>query len=396
MNHFWVGTAYFLQGLPFSIVRSVAAVYFKTLGVSLQGLGLTSLYGIPWTFKFLWAPWVDLHSTKRRWVVATQVILGALTLVLAFGTKLSNPVPFFMFAFFIIAVVAATHDIALDGFYLLALDEKSQAKFSGIRVAVYRLAMLFGSGVLLVLAGKSSWFLAFALAATILVGVGLLHHKILPKVEAKQKASTKKPELLGFAMAYKTFISRPGMPVSLAFLLLFKVGDNFLFNMAAPFLLEAGMTTAQLGFYSGLLASTGLILGAMTGGWVISNWGLKKNLWRIGLVQNLSLPVYIWAAAAKPAVAVLGCIHCLEYFVAGLGTAAYTNYMMRLCNTEYRASHFALATGIMSLSLTLTGVAAGFVAQHLGWVGFFIVTFAASVPGMLLLPTITKRLPKGT
>jgi PAT family beta-lactamase induction signal transducer AmpG len=313
---------------------------------------------------------------------------------LAVGTNLATPVPFFVAAFFVVAFVAATHDIALDGFYLLALDEKDQARFSGLRVAVYRLAMLFGSGVLLVLAGKTSWFWAFALASAVFFILALFHQFALPTVEKKPSASSKTNQLT-FKEAFLSFVRRPGMTASVAFLFLFKVGDNFLFSMAAPFLLEAGMTTAELGFYSGTLASSALILGSMAGGWIISKYGLKNNLWKIGLVQNLSLPVYIWAAAAKPAVMLLGAIHCLEYFVAGLGTAAYTNFMMRLCQTEYRASHFAVATGIMSLSLTVTGVAAGFFAQRLGWTWFFVITFAASVPGMLLLPGITRSLPRG-
>src|SRR5438477_11498486 len=183
----WATTTYFAEGLPYSIVHQISSQFFTAAGASLQAIGLTSLYGLAWNLKFLWSPFVDTISTKKNWLVCLELLL-AVVVAFLFWPSMNFDLTFAAKIFLVIAFIAATHDIAIDGYYIQSLNDAEQAAFSGLRVAAYRVALLVGNGALVVLAGKVSWQACFLTAAGILGVLAVWHHLVLPKAPANPNA----------------------------------------------------------------------------------------------------------------------------------------------------------------------------------------------------------------
>jgi len=180
----WAFTTYFCEGLPYSIIRTVSAVFFRDNGVSLEGIGLTSLFGLPWALKFFWAPHLDRYGTKRQWLLIMQILLAGLLLIVAALAPLPQAMPLIGIAFFIGSFLAATHDIAIDGYYLEALDTPGQARFVGYRVMAYRIAMMAGAGIIATIGTTSGWHIAFGGSALVLTLFFAYHLRYLPLGEA--------------------------------------------------------------------------------------------------------------------------------------------------------------------------------------------------------------------
>ena len=183
----WVVTTYFAEGFPYSLVRQISTVFFKDAGASLQAIGLTSLYGLPWTLKFLWAPLVDSFATKRRWLLAAEAGLVILTVVMAVASAWPSALLVASMIFLLLAVTSATHDIAIDGYYLEALDRTQQARFVGFQAMSYRLALIAGGGGIVAFSGLTSWPAGFGLAAVVLGVLVTVHALFLPRIEQQRR-----------------------------------------------------------------------------------------------------------------------------------------------------------------------------------------------------------------
>ena len=179
----WTFTTYFCEGLPYSIIRTVSTVFFRDNGVSLEGIGLTSLFGLPWALKFFWAPHLDRYGTKRQWLLIMQILLAGLLLIAAALAPLPQATPLIGIAFFIGSFLAATHDIAIDGFYLETLNTPEQARFVGYRVMAYRIAMMAGAGIIATIGTTSGWPVAFGASGFILALFFAYHLRYLPHNE---------------------------------------------------------------------------------------------------------------------------------------------------------------------------------------------------------------------
>lgn len=182
-RHWWIPSTYFAEGFPYSLVRQLSTVYYKDAGASLEAIGLTSLYGLPWTLKFLWAPLVDAYASKRRWLLSAEAVLVGLVAMMAVAATLPAALPAVAVAFLLVAVASATHDIAIDGYYLEALDRTEQARWVGLQAGAYRLALVAGGGGIIFLSGKTSFALAFAAAAGVLAALFAVHAALLPPGE---------------------------------------------------------------------------------------------------------------------------------------------------------------------------------------------------------------------
>ena len=185
--HIWCFTTYFTEGFPYTIIRTISSVFFRDRGMSLEAIGLTSLFGLPWVLKFLWSPQVDEFGTKRKWLLITQGLLAGLILLTAFFTLHSQAVQAIAVLFFFAAFVAATHDIAIDGYYMEALDKDGQAKFVGYRVMAYRIAMMTGTGVIVTIGTLISWFWAFFASGVIMTLFWFFHFSRLPSPEIEKR-----------------------------------------------------------------------------------------------------------------------------------------------------------------------------------------------------------------
>lgn len=201
--HVWTLTTYFAEGFPYTIIRIISSVFFRDMKVSLEAIGLTSLFGLPWVLKFLWGPHVDQFSTKRRWMLLMQALLVIMTIAVAFFTPAANGIKIIAVILFIGAFVSATHDIAIDGYYMEALDEKGQAKFVGYRVMGFRIAMMTGTGVIVTIGAVTNWFIGYLSAGILLILFFIYHFFFLPVAEkAKRPAS----DMLRTYLRFKTLL----------------------------------------------------------------------------------------------------------------------------------------------------------------------------------------------
>jgi PAT family beta-lactamase induction signal transducer AmpG len=416
----WVNTTYFAEGLPYMLVRIISSLYFTQLGMRELYLGYLNYLGIPWNLKFLWAPFVDGWGTKRGWQVALQLVLGALTCLLAYlsycagaASDSAQYVSVIAVVFVVMAFVAATNDIAIDGFYLDALpNREQQALFSGYRVLAYRLAMVFArSGLVGLVAWSSaraatsspatSWVPAFGLAGALLVGLALLHAWILPRKSEERSAT---PETQSgsmrqtyalFSRGFRTYLAQKNIVLILAFIVLYKLGDEVLFSMVTPFMMrELKISTEQYAWVAGIVGAIGTIVGAMVGGWWITRVGLRRALWPLSILMNFNIWLYVWLSYAKPdpdtvwGILVIAVIHGIEQLAAGLGSAALLVFLLTTCSREFRATHYAIGSAIMSIPGTLIGGKAGWLVEVMGYTNLYIVAFIFAIPGMCLIPFV--------
>ncbi len=385
----WVLSTYFAEGLPYSIVHQVATQeYFTAMGANLEAIGLTSLYHLAWNFKFAWSPFVERVGTTRRWVLATEAAL-ALAVALAAVPASKGDVGTVALLLVPISFLAATHDIAIDGFYLRCLDDKNQAGFSGVRVGAYRLAMLAGKGGMVTLAGLTSWLYGFgagALAMLLLLG---LHAAVLPRSERREE-SAKKLDPGIFFRTLLSFFAQPKIAATLAFILVFRAGDALMFAMSSPLLKSLGMDTAARGFYSGTLGTFASIGGSIVGGAIIARYTLARTLTPIASMQAAAILLYTWLAWATPSQPYVVGALLLEQFVAGIGTSAFAVFLMQRSAGNNKVARFAVASALMSVAATLAGTISGYLAEAVGFTTFFSIAFAAALPGVVLTYFVPK------
>jgi MFS transporter, PAT family, beta-lactamase induction signal transducer AmpG len=383
----WTSTSYFGEGLPWSFLHQMATEYLTAIGASKTQISSTSLFHFAVTLKFLWSPLVDLWGRKRRWVVATQLVLGLGMLLTALVVS-GGDLRWFWLVLALLSVVHATHDIACDGFYLSALDERDRALFSGVRSAAYRAAMIVGSAALVYLAGKTSWPLAFGCAGALMLLVAVANARVLPRPAADRSVATARGA--AFMAAYRSFFRQPQAALVLAFMLFYRLGDIMMFAMAKPLLKDIGIDTAQRGVLNGvgILAS---VLGSLAGGALIARHGLGRCLVPMTYLQSLAIPLYVILAVAQPGLALVAVIVVLEQLAAGVGAAGSAVFLMQRTSRSFSASHFAFATAVVSIGSTLSGYVSGPLDQALGHPLFFLLAFVASWPSLVLAHRVPKE-----
>ena len=393
----WVPTLYFCEGIPYVVAISVSVIMYKSLGISNTAIAFyTSWLYLPWVIKPLWSPLVDLIRTKRAWIVSLQFVVGAALAMIG----LTAPAPFFfritLALFWLLAFSSATHDIAADGFYLLALPPHQQAAFVGVRSTFYRLAMIAGQGGLVYLAGSlqektgaasRAWSGVFVLLAALFVLAGLYHLVVLPRPADDRPAGRTLHPVAGFLSVFATFFRKRDIKVILGFLLLYRLAEAQLLKLVAPFLLDPrtagglGLTTRQVGLLYGTLGIIALTVGGLAGGYAISRCGLKRLLWPMLVSMHLPIAVFVFLALTQPSnLAVIGGALSVEQFGYGFGFTAYMVYMMMVSAGEHRTAHYAICTGFMALGMMLPGLPAGWIQDHFGYVKFFTWVCIATLP----------------
>ena len=397
----WVPSLYFTQGLPYVLVVTVSVIMYKQLGLGNAEIGLyTSWLYLPWVLKPLWSPWVDLKGTKRRWFLWMQLLI-ALAL---FGVGLSVPTDVFLTAtlacFWMAAFASATNDIASDGYYMIALSEKKQSFFVGLRSTFYRLAMITGQGLIVILAGyleqrlgdpARAWSVTMVVTAFLMLLLTVGNFFATPVYEVNRTPEGGQ----GFVKVLRDFFLKPGIGWAIAFILSYRLGESQLVKMAAPFLLDTdsagglNYSTEAVGTIYGTLGILFLSAGGILGGILISRDGLKK--WMLPMLLALNLPNLLYALLAwtgeNSLWAVSGTV-ILEQFGYGFGFAAFLIYLIYISQGPYKTAHYALATGFMALGMMLPGMASGFIQESLGYPGFFLWVVAAALPSLILLKYI--------
>ena len=393
----WVPTLYFAEGLPYVLVVTVSAIMFKQLGISNADVALyTSWLYLPWVIKPFWSPFVDLVKTKRWWLLLTQLILGAGLAGVALTLNTTNFFKWSLAIMWLLAFSSATHDISIDGFYMLGLDEGEQSLFVGIRNTAYRIAMIAGQGGLLILVGQfeklfgstvRAWSLGFLVAGGLMILLWLYHSYILPHPVADCTIGVSGSNILKeFGMTFVSYFKKPHIVPALLFILLFRFPEAQLVKIAPLFLVDSaaagglGLTTGLVGFAQGTLGVIGLLLGGILGGITLSHFGLKKCIWY--MVAAITVPdlVYVFLSwfPTQHMTLVTACIF-IEQMGYGFGFTAYTLFLIYFSRGEHQTSHYAISTGIMALGMMLPGMISGILQERMGYLAFFIWVIACCI-----------------
>lgn len=413
----WVPTLAFSDGLPFVAVMTLSVILYKQLGLSNSDITFyTSWLYLPWVLKPVWSPFVDLIKTKRRWVLATEVLLGA-----AFGgIAFTIPSPFWLqgslFFFWVMAFAGASHCIAADGFYMLGLDSHQQAWFMGIRSVFDRLATIFGQGILVMVAGNLqvilrnsiaySWSLMFYGVMGLFLTMWLWHSYALPRPEedAVRPGINARTIWKEIANTFRTFIQKEQVGAALLFILLFRTPEGLLSKVSALFLIDAGhngglgLSPQEFGLVQGTVGVIGVALGGVCGGIAAGSGGLHKWRWPMALAFAMPSLVYVFLSYMLPSsLLVINVCVFIEQFGYGFGLTAYMLYLIYYSRGSFKTSHYALASALMSLSMMLVGLFAGTLQEMLGYRHFFIfVILCCSVTFLVTAflkidPTFGKR-----
>ncbi|MBA4218980.1 MAG: MFS transporter [Roseateles sp.] len=408
----WVPSLYFAQGIPYVVVMTLSVTLYKTLGLSNTDLALyTSWLYLPWVLKPLWSPLAELFGTKRQWVVALQFLIGAALAGVALTLPTPHAVQLSLAVFWLMAFASASHDIAADGFYLLALPQRQQAAFVGVRSTAYRLANIGGQGGLVYAAGvlaertgnvAQAWSLVFGGVGALFAALALWHAVSLPKPVADVRGPGRRAArglVAEFFAVFGSFFRKPGIAVILGFLLLYRFPEAQLLKLATPFLLDPvdkgglGLSTQAVGIAYGTVGLTALTLGGLLGGWVISRVGLKRALWPLVAAMHIPNLAFLALALAQPAsLWVISGALAVEQFGYGLGFTAYLMFMILVAEGAQKTAHYAICTGFMALGMMVPGLWSGWLQDQLGYVPFFGWVLLATVPSVVMTALI--RVPE--
>lgn len=414
----WVPTLYFAEGIPYFLVNNISVMMFTRMGVPNGQMALfTSLLYLPWAIKPLWSPFVDILKTKRWWIITMQILMTAafilLTLTIphpdaatiAAGETSISLFTVMLVLFFITAFASATHDIAADGFYMLALTQHLQAAFVGARSVFYRLSSIFGQGVLLVIAGllethtgniPLAWQLTLLITSILFALLSLWHTFFLPKPQTDKSSLEGKQQsavaiLCEFGRTFVTYFRKPGIWLAMIFMLVYRLPEAFLIKMINPFLVAdmdkggLGLATETVGIVYGTIGVAFLMLGGILGGIYASRVGLRKSLWWMAACMTLPCLSFVYLSMCQPVNLVwISIAIAIEQFGYGFGFTAYMLYMMYFSEGEFKTAHYAICTAFMALSMMIPGAVAGYIQEAIGYQNFFWMVIACCAATLIV------------
>lgn len=381
----------FSCGLPLLLTISVLQAWMKDEGVDLSVIGLMALVGLPYTLKFLWAPFLDRFTLslfgqpflgrRRGWLLLIQVALMLSIAGLGFTNPVESP---WMLAFvaLVLTFFSASQDIVVDAYRREDLSDEELGLGSSLYVNGYRVGMLLASGGGLILADRMSFtWVYLIMAASMLVGVVttlLAREPLVPEGT---------PQSLREAVSgpFVDFFARKGAWLILAFILLYKIGDTMASAMTTPFYLDIGFSKTEIGTVVKLFGFWATIGGGLLGGLLMLSLGIYRSLWIFGFLQAISTAGFAVLAHLGHTLVGLACVIAFENLSSGMGTAAYVAFMASLTNKKFTATQYALLTSVMGVPRILASAPTGYMAEIMGWRGFFILCTLIAIPGLLLL-----------
>lgn len=422
----WVPTLYLAEGIPYFVVNNISVMMFTKMGIPNGDMSFfTTLLYFPWFLKGIWSPIVDIVKTKRWWIITMQMLITIMLILLTI--TLPHPsaaviqsgdthISMFLFTlilFIFAAFASATHDIAADGYYMLAHSPSSQAAFIGIRSTFYRIASIFGQGILVLIAGliekktgniPLSWQVTLGVASVMFFLITLYHIFFLPKPigdtpRTNSDGSSAKSKLVELGNSFATFFSKPSCLLAIAFMLLYRLPEGFLIKLCQPFLVQSvksgglGLDTDLVGIVYGTFGVIFLLGGGIIGGIYASRVGLKKSLWPMAACMTLPCLAFVYLAIFQPTnIAVISIAVCVEQFGYGFGFTAYMLYMMYFSEGEFKTSHYAICTAFMALSMMLPGFVAGYIQESIGYVNFFWMVMICCLATLFITYFVDKKI----
>ena len=378
----------FSSGLPLYILISLLPAWLKSEGVSLKEIGLFALIGLPFTWKFIWAPLFDRFSPplgrRRGWLIMTQIgLLATLPLFGLFHPQLD--IAAIAYCCVLVAFLSASQDVVLDAYRRELLPDAELGLGNAVHVNAYKIASLVPGSLSLILADRLAWSSVFGITALFMLP-GLIMTLCISEPLLKNSA----PKTLRAAVVepFQEFIKRNGLKSALTvllFIFLYKLGDSMATALATPFYLEMGFSKTEIGLVAKNAGLWPSVIGGMLGGVWMVRLGINRALWIFGAVQMLAILGFAWLAVVGHSLAWLALVIGLEAIGVGLGTAAFVAYIAQTTNPLYTATQFALFTSLAAVPRTFANAATGYLVEYFGWMHFFILCFFLAIPGMLLL-----------
>jgi PAT family beta-lactamase induction signal transducer AmpG len=405
----WVPSLYFAQGLPFYAVAIVAGQMFKSMGVANDDIAhWTAIIMSAWIFKPLWSPFLELASSKKLVVVTFQLLGGACLGMVGLALHLPMWFAACVVMLALVAICSATHDVACDGLYIASLDEKGQARYAGWTGTFFNAGRFIAAGGLLLLAGHferdmgpaAAWTIVFCLVAAMMVGLGLYNSWALPLAPNAAGTGRTAGAIAGTLWeVIVAYFKKPGIWVSIVFIILFRAGEAQVQTIGPLFLREArnlgglGLTTAEVGAVYGTVGTVAFIVGSIAGGYFTAMLGLRRAMLALILAVNLPNAVFYYLSMAQPTdLTVVGACLSAEMFGYGFGFVGLILYMMQVVAPgKYQTAHYAFSTGIMQLGFSLFKYVSGDIQLALGYQHFFLWVLAAAVPVAVLSQLIPMQ-----
>ncbi|WDU51712.1 AmpG family muropeptide MFS transporter [Taylorella equigenitalis] len=376
------------SGLPLALTGGTLQAWATVSGVSLKSIGFLTLVGTAYTFKFLWAPFIDryappLFGRRRGWMALTQVLLGICLICMGFFNP-GQELNYIAIIATVIAFLSATQDIAFDAYSTEVLESDEKAHGAAIRTLGYRIGMIVSGGFAIVIAERwLGWQATYQL-----MGVLMFVFAVITAVSPEVKDISPPRSLAeAFINPLVDFFSRKEAIAILLLIVLYKLGDSFAGALSTTFLIRgAGFAAETVGWVNKILAVLSSIFGALLGGALLNKLGLYKSLMSFGILQSVSNLMYALVAITGKSLPIMALAVGLENFTGGMGTAAFVVLIMGLCNIKFTATQFALLTALSSVGrVFLAGPLTPPLVEYFGWAQFFVITAIIALPGLVLL-----------
>jgi len=376
----------FACGLPLLLTITVLQAWMKEEGVDLSVIGLFALVGLPYTLKFLWAPFLDRFTLpflgrRRGWLIVAQILL--ICSIAGLGLTSPGKSPWVVaLAAFLVTFFSASQDIIVDAYRREDLADEELGLGSSFYVNGYRIGMLLASGGGLIMADHMSFAMVYLIMAACMLP-GLLTTLLTP--EPAILFGTPKSMKDAVIDPLVEYFSRNGALWILAFILLYKIGDTMASAMTIPFYLDIGFSKTEIGTVVKLFGFWATIIGGLAGGVIMLKLGINRSLWIFGFFQAVSTAGFALLSRIGENITALAGVIAFENLSSGMGTAAYVAFMASITNKKFTATQYALLTSLMGVPRVLASAPTGFFVEQIGWFGFFIACTLIAIPGMLIL-----------
>lgn len=410
----WVPSLYFAMGTPMIAVSSVAAIMYKNLGVSNTEIAFhTGLMYLPWTIKPLWAPLVEMFRTKRFFVLAMELVMMVTLGCVALSLPLPSYMPLTLAFFWMTGFASATQDIAADGVYISSTTAREQAMYVGVQGICWNIGRIVASGLLVSFTGylhdkvgldwKRSWMVVMAILAAIMGLSALWHSRTLP-TGGHAAAPRNAPAGGTFVDAFVSFFKKKHIWMMIAVIFCYRMGEGLIEKIGPLFLMDKraigglGLSNVDMGAINGTYGTIGFIVGALLGGFFAARLGLRRSFFLLALALNVPHVTFFFLSQSQPeSLLAITTLVTIEKFGYGFGSVGHMLYMMQqVAPGPYRTAHYAFATGLMGLSMMLTGMVSGAIQEAVGYQTFFIIVLIASVPPLIfawLAPFVNDPAP---
>ena len=380
----------FASGLPLYLTSQTLAAWMRVEGLDLTTIGIVGLVALPYSLKFIWAPFFDRYippflGRRRGWLLITQLAL----FVAIAAMSLHDPrlgLQMLAVNAVCIAFLSASQDVVADAYRADVLTEREMGAGAAIFVVGYRVALLATSSLAFILADRMPWTGVYlVMSLLMLVGIGAVVWAPEPALRGLPPQTFTDAVVLPF----REFFQRAGVRTAilvLAFIVLYKLPDSLTLTLSVPFLIDLGFTQTDIGAIKGGIGIVATIVGAIAGGALVAKFGINRSLWVFGVLQAVSnLGYYALALAGQEYPLLVGVI-IVENFCMGMVSAGFVAFMMSMCSPRFSATQFALLSSLTGVGRDIIASGGGAVAESAGWATFFLITVVIAIPGLLLLP----------